>query len=196
MMNFAAYELLETQEASRVKITEIEQHGAFANQCHDQTLAGILKNHQQRMIQAYQQGLNLLQGRGNNMAYHNPDFQGHYSTTGMQNQFPLGVPMPNTKTLSDQTIATLVLKAHKTGSVMSMVWANECVDPAIRHYHIQGALLCQEMAYDIWSWMNQNGFYQPPRFPQSQMTQMASMFQPMTNIDMQNRMNNTGNFSY
>lgn len=191
MMNFAAHELLETQEALRVKVAEIEQHGVFANQCDDQRLSGILRNHQQRMIQAYQQGLNLLQGRTSNLSYNNPDFHANHISTGMQQQVPLGSPIPNTKTLSDQTIATLALNAHKTGSVMGMVWANECVDPSVRQYHVQCALLCQEMAYDIWSWMNQNGYYQPPSFPQTQMKQMTSMFQPISQTD--NRMQNATN---
>jgi len=189
-LNFAAHELLETQEALRVKKAEIEQHGAFANQCQDNQLKTILRNHQQRMLQAYQQGINLMQGKGGNMSFHQPEFQAFDTNIGMQQQATMGAPIPNPSALSDQTIATLALSAHKNGSVMSMVWANECVDPGIRHYHVQGAVLCQEMAYEIWQWMNQNGYYQPPRFPQTQVSTMTGMFQPTTSTGTMTGMNN------
>jgi len=62
-MNFAAHELLETSEALRTKAAEIEQHGVFTSQCNDQHLKSILMRHQQQMIIAYQQGINLMQGK-------------------------------------------------------------------------------------------------------------------------------------
>jgi hypothetical protein len=73
-MNLAAHELLETQEALRTKAAEIEQHGLFANQCNDQRLIGILAKHQQQMITAYQQGINLMQGKGAQMTHQTPNF--------------------------------------------------------------------------------------------------------------------------
>ncbi|MDQ0254785.1 spore coat protein CotF [Evansella vedderi] len=179
-MNYAAHELLETQEALRTKAAEIEQHGAFVNQCNDQHLKGILQKHQQLMINAYQQGINLMNGRGAQVTHRAPDFHGQNVSTGMQNQTTMSAPSINTQTLSDQTIATLALNTHKSGSVMGMQWANECVDPQIRMYHVNGANLCQEMAYEVWSWMNQNGYYQPTTFSSQQVTQMTGMFQPLT----------------
>lgn len=57
-------------------------------------------------------------------------------------------------------------------------------------YHVNGANLCQEMAYEIWNWMNQNGYYQPPTFSTTQVSQMTGMFQPMnTTMQMNNTMN-------
>ncbi|WP_078595366.1 spore coat protein [Evansella clarkii] len=178
-MNYAAHELLETSEALRTKAAEIEQHSMFANQCKDQNLRNILMKHQQLMITAYQQGVNLLNGKGAQVTHQTPDFNMH-GNPGMHHQISMSAPRTETNALSDQTIATLALNTHKTGSVMGMQWANECVDTQLRTYHVNGANLCQEMAYEIWGWMNQNGYYQPPAFSQDQTTQMAAMFQPMT----------------
>ncbi|MCR6110079.1 spore coat protein [Bacillus sp. A301a_S52] len=184
-MNYAAHGLLETQEALRTKSAEIEQHGAFVSQCRDQQLKSILKKHQQLMMNGYQQGINLLNGRGAQVTHRAPAFNGQNTSTGMQEQMTMSAPSMSTQGLSDQTIATLALNTHKTGSMMGMQWANECVDPQIRMYHVNGANMCQEMAYEIWSWMNQNGYYQPATFGSQQITQMTGMFQPMTNQNTQ-----------
>jgi len=195
-MNFAAHELLETSEALRTKAAEIEQHGVFANQCNDQHLKSILTRHQQQMITAYQQGVSLMQGKGAQLTHQTPSFfnmqhnMQHTANLGMHQQTAMSAPMANTQTLSDQTIATLALNTHKSGAVMGMQWANECVDPQLRMYHVNGANLCQEMAYEIWNWMNQNGYYQPPTFSTTQVSQMTGMFQPMnTTMQMNNTMN-------
>ncbi|WP_088105475.1 spore coat protein [Halalkalibacter urbisdiaboli] len=191
-MNVAAHELLETSEALRTKAAEIEQHGMFANQCQDQNLKSILMKHQQQMIMAYQQGVNLMNGKGAQVSHIAPSFQGQQTNTGMHRQVSMSAPMPNTQSLSDQTMATLALNAHKAGAMMGMQWANECVDPQLRMYHVNGANLCQEMAYEIWAWMNQNGYYQPSTFSTTQTSQMTEMFQPMTTTMNMNRMNQTG----
>ncbi|HZG70623.1 MAG TPA: spore coat protein [Chondromyces sp.] len=193
MRMMAAHELLETSEALRTKAAEIEQHGFFANECQDDHLKSILKRHQQQMIQAYQQGINLLQGKGGQVTHAYPNFNTHNPQVGMREQMTLSAPNPNARALPDRTISTLALNAHKTGAVMGMVWANECVDPQIRSYHVQGANLCQEMAYEIWQWMNQNSYYAAPAFQPGQATQMAGTFQPMG--DMNTYGNNSGMFS-
>ncbi|QTM98500.1 spore coat protein [Sediminibacillus dalangtanensis] len=179
-MNAPAHELLETQEALRTKAAEIEQHGFFANQCNDQQLKGMLTRHQQQMITAYQQGVNLMQGKNVQLAHQYPNFQAVNATPGMQ-QNNTSAPTANTQSLSDQTMATLALNAHKAGAMMGMQWANECVDPQLRSYHVNGANLCQEMAYEMWSWMNQKGHYQPAQFNSQQTSSMATSFQPMPN---------------
>ncbi|QDP39354.1 spore coat protein [Radiobacillus deserti] len=189
MMNYAAHELLETSEALRTKKAEIEQHGAFIHQTRDQHLKSILSKHQQQMITAYQQGINLLQGKGAQIPNQAPHFQPHNADVGLGAQATSSsAPMANTQTLSDQTMATLALNAHKSGAMLGMLWAGECVDPQLRTFHVNGAVLCQEMAYEIWTWMNQNGYYQPPTFSTTQTHQMAGMFQPMNQTGM-NQMN-------
>ncbi|MCU9613519.1 spore coat protein [Caldibacillus lycopersici] len=197
-MNYGAHELLEMTEALRTKAAEIEQHGIFANQCQDQRLKAILIKHQQQMMSAYQQGISLLQGRGVSVPHQAPVFHNQQAQMGVnsQNQSTMSQPALHPQTLSEHTIATLALNTHKSGSVMGMMWANECADPQLRMYHVNGANLCQEMAFEIWTWMNQNGYYQPPTFAPQQTSQLSSMFQPttfptgaMTNPNMSQTMN-------
>ncbi|WP_161568279.1 spore coat protein [Anaerobacillus alkaliphilus] len=190
-MNFAAHELLETSEALRTKAAEIEQHGVFVNQCNDQTLKNILTKHQHQMMNLYQQGINMMTGKGVEVTHQAPNFNAHQITMGIQNQTTMSAPSANTQSLSDQTIATLALCTHKSGSMMGMQWANECVDPQLRMYHVNCANMCQEMSYEIWTWMNHNGYYQPPTFSQTQVSQMTGMFQPVTNMQ-PTMMNNYG----
>jgi spore coat protein CotF len=99
----------------------------------------------------------------------------------MGNQTTMG-PVTNPKTLSYQTIATLALMAHKSGSVTGMQRANECLDANLRVYLVIRANLCQETANEVWNWLNHNGYYQPPAFNTHQVTQKGTMFQPMGNI--------------
>jgi spore coat protein CotF len=51
------------------------------------------------------------------------------------------------------------------------------------------------MAYEIWTWMNQNGYYQPPTFNNTQTTQMMGMFQPMDSSNNMGTINLTGQYS-
>jgi len=177
-MNLAAHELLESAEALRTKAAEIEQHSLFATMCKDPQLKTILTKHQQTMMAAYQQGISFLQGKGVQVTHQAPTFHDHQANFNLIEQAPMA-PTQSRNSLSDQTIATLALNAHKTGSMMAMQWANECADHNLRMYHVNGANLCQEMAYEIWGWMSYNGYYQPPTFTSQQMTQMSGMFQPM-----------------
>ena len=194
-MNYAAHELLEMSEALRTKSAEIEMHGAFAAQCQDQQLKTILMKHQQMMIQSYQQGVSLLQGKGGHITHQSPNFMQQSPSMGMQQPTMQGqssgmhqqsmAPQASAQSLSDQTMATLMLNTHKTGSMMGMQWANECMDPQLRMFHVNCANLCQEMAYETWSWMNQKGYYNPQMFSTTQTTQMTTMFQPMNSDTMQ-----------
>ncbi|UFU00030.1 spore coat protein [Radiobacillus kanasensis] len=179
-MNYAAHELLEMSEALNSKKAEIEQHGLFISQAKDQQLKNILSKHQQQMITGYQQGINLLQGKGGQVPGQAPHFQTHDLSVGMSSQAsPSSAPQPNTVMLSDQTISALALSAHKSGAISGMQFANETVDPQLRSYHVNGAVQCQEMGYEIWTWMNQHGHYQPATFSTAQTNQMTHMFQPM-----------------
>ncbi|MED4018034.1 MULTISPECIES: spore coat protein [Sutcliffiella] len=133
-----------------------------------------------------------MQGKGAQISHTAPNFQAQNANINAHHQVTMSAPMANAKTLADQTIATLALNTHKSGAVMGMQWANECVDPQIRMYHVNGANMCQEMAYEIWSWMNQNGYYQPPTFDTTQTTQMTGMFQPMDTMNNMGTMNMQG----
>ncbi|MDQ1910707.1 spore coat protein [Paenibacillus sp. GD4] len=176
---YAAHEFLETQEAIRTKAANIELYGVMFAMAKDTHLKDILFNQQRRMIEGYNFLSNLLRGRGMAMAPHTPHFHVYERPQTGLKQPQMQAPNPNATELSDQTIATLALNMHKTGSMMSMLWASECVDPDIRSFHATSANICQEMAYEMFQYMNYRGFYQAPQLANHTMRTMMQGIAPM-----------------
>ncbi|MEW9668436.1 spore coat protein [Ammoniphilus sp. 3BR4] len=190
---WAAHEFLETQEALRSLAARIEMYGVMTHMARDPHLKDILQNQQRREIMSYQQGLGLLQGKGMNMTTmptpHTPQMNVYEQPqVGLQNPM-MSAPNPRATNLSDQSISTVLLDMHKTGAAVSMLWACECVDPQIRQYHATAANKCQEMAYELWQYMNHKGYYQAPQLADHTMNTMIQAFQgqPMMNQNMMNQ---------
>lgn len=179
MQKFAAHEFLEIQEALRSKHAQIELHGLFAEMAQDPQLRNMITNHQRRIMDAYQQGINLLMGKGVNVAStpHTAHFRNAGQTNVGLNKPQMAAPNPNPTRLSDMTISTLMLNWHKSGSAINMLWAGECVDPQLRMYLVNGANMCQEMAYETWQYMNMKGYYQAPQLADHTMNTMVQAFQ-------------------
>ncbi|WP_400163601.1 spore coat protein [Brevibacillus sp. TJ4] len=182
MQRYAAHEFLETQEALRTKHAEIELHGLLAEMAQDPHLKNMILKHQRMVLTAYQQGINLLAGKGvqvtATMAHPmQMQMQRTEPTTVGLRQPQMPQPNPHPTRLSDMTISTIMLNWHKSGSAVSMLWANECVDPQIRQYHVNGANMCQEMAYETWQYMNMKGYYQAPQLADHTMQTMIGAFQ-------------------
>lgn len=169
---FAAHEFLETQEAVRTKAANIELYGVLFSMAKDTHLKDILFNQQGRMLEGYNYITNLLRGRGIQMTPHTPEFRVYERPQTGLRQPQMQAPNPNATELSDMTIATIALNMHKTGSMVSMMWASECVDPQIRQYHATSANICQEMAYEMFQYMNYCGYYQAPQLADHTMRTM------------------------
>jgi spore coat protein CotF len=102
----------------------------------------------------------------------------HHPHMRVENQHMIPAPNPNTRRLSDMTIGTMILNTHKAGSMLGMLWANECVDSDVRSLHVMSANNCQQMAYEIWQYMNLRGYYEAPTMPRSTVASMTQAFQP------------------
>jgi hypothetical protein len=86
------------------------------------------------------------------------------------------IPAPSTANvtrLSDVAIGTLILNTHKAGSMFGMLWANECVDPDVRSLHVMSANNCQQIAYEVWQFMNSRGYYEVPSMPVNDIRSMS-----------------------
>ncbi|RXT06316.1 spore coat protein [Ammoniphilus sp. CFH 90114] len=177
-MRWAAHEFLETQEALRSKAATIELYGALMGMTQDAHLRDILQNQQRREIQAYQQGVNLLLGKGVQMqAPHTPQMNVYEQPQVGLQQPTMSAPNPQATKLSDMSISTVLLNLHKSGAAVAMLWACECVDPQVRTYHATCANVCQEMAYELWQFMNYKGYYQAPQLADHTMNTMIRPFQ-------------------
>jgi len=177
---WAAHEFLETQESLRNLVANIELHAHFVEVTEDHELKGVLTRHINRMMNTYQQGVNMLQSKGQQAPQLNiqvPRFNVmHQPTIGLQNP-SVPAPNPHANRLSDVTISTIALNQHKAGSMLAMLWAGECADPHLRSYHVMIANNCQEMAYEIWQYMNHKGYYQAPQLASHTMNTMIQAFQ-------------------
>ncbi|KEO85236.1 spore coat protein [Tumebacillus flagellatus] len=187
-MRFGAHEFLETQEALRSKAADIELYGVLISQAQDPHLRDILHNQQNRMVQAYQQCLSVAnpQNYASGVATmpHTPQTNVYENVQiGLHNPM-MQPPNPNAKTMSDVTIATTALKLHKSGAVCSMQMALECTQPQLRSFHATCANVCQEMAYELFQYMNYTGVYQVPQLADHTMNTMLQAFQGQGNTMM------------
>lgn len=193
MKPWATHEFLETNELVRKLAADIEFHAMCAEMTTDPELSSMLQRHVQHMDQTYHQAIQLLQNKGTPMAAsttRHMQIHSHQAHAGFQNPQP--IPEPKTEhvnRLSDLTIATLILNCHKAGSVFGMMWANECVDPDVRSFHIMCANNCERMAYEVWQYMNARGYYEVPAMPMNDVRMMTQTYQPMNNANM-NQMGN------
>lgn len=175
---FAAHEFLETQEAVRTKGAQLELYGILFSMAQDAHLKDILFNQQSRMLDGYNFGVQLLQGRGIPMNPHTPELRIYERPqTGLRHP-SMPSPNPNATQLSDYSIATIALNMHKNGSAISMLRACECIDPQIRQYHATSSNICQEMAWEMFQYMNDKGYYQAPQLADHTMRTMIQGIQP------------------
>lgn len=196
MKQWATHEFLETNELLRKLAADIEFHAMCAEMATDPELRHMLQRHVQHMDQTYEQAIQLLRSKGSAVtasASRPMQIHSQQAHAGFQNPQP--IPEPQTSKvnrLSDLTISTLILNAHKAGSVFGMMWANECVDPEVRSFHVMCANNCERMAYEVWQFMNARGFYEVPAMPMNDVRMMTQTFQPMNS----GTMNQMGHMGY
>ncbi|MBO8128061.1 MAG: spore coat protein [Peptococcaceae bacterium] len=177
-MRLGMHEMVDMQEMLSAKINAIDHHALYIAQCRDPQLRSILERHQSKMTQDYEAALNFLQGRGANVApYRQRQVGGEGVRYGMQNA-PAMQPHPEHGRLSDQAIAQGALNLHKCGAVSSTRAALEAADPELRSMLSNGILSCINMAYELFQFMNQKGWYAVPLMDQNMMNRVAHSFHP------------------
>jgi len=186
-----AHEFLETQEALRSKVAEVELYGVLINQADDPHLRDILQNQQRRMLQSHQAMLSTLMSQGlqPQATPHTPQVNTYEQVRIGLNNPTIPVPNPRAKEMSDFSIATVALNLHKAGATMSMNWTLECTQPSLRMMHATCANICQEMAYELFQYLNQVGQYQVPQLADHTMQTMMQAFRPATGTAAYNQFN-------
>lgn len=165
-------------EALTTKAANVELFSFLSNQVQDMQLRNMLENQARIIEQHYIQGVQILQGTG--QASQSPtQYAGN-----MNAQPKLGLRQPshpapnmNPQTLSDRTVCTIALNVHKFGAIGWTTFALECTNPQFRTYLMTGASVCDRMAYDIWAYMNQKGWYQVPTLQQNTTQTMMQSYQ-------------------
>ncbi len=67
--------------------------------------------------------------------------------------------------LNDRTIVQGALLFHKCGAARATAAALESAEPHLRNLAANSARVCVDMAYEIFRYMHQKGFYQMPEIP-------------------------------
>ncbi|MGI6226048.1 MAG: spore coat protein [Peptococcales bacterium] len=175
--NFGAHEVMELHEVLTDTIDGINQFKLYRPHVSDQQLGSILDQQLQFMAQEYNNMVEAFNAQGVSMGapYRAPKLaQPKYGLNNPQPQTPNASP----NQLDDRDIASGMLGCHKASALVKTLAALECADPNLRRMIQQGSNNCSEMAYEVWQYMNQNGYYQVPTMKQMTTNTMMESYAP------------------
>lgn len=190
MMQFGTREAMEMSEVIRDSACMIDHFTDYINHCQDPALRQILENQQRHLVEEYNHKISVMQGHGLDVA-NVPKIQSSVGQQGtvssgmhghsnvqfgmQQGQGQAGATQTNlgqmnmaqsaTRTLNDRTIAQGALMLHKCGALRTTSAALESAEPHLRNLLSNSARTCTDMAYEIFRYMAQRGFYQLPENP-------------------------------
>ncbi len=183
---YAAHEVIVMNEALMTKSANVEVLSFLSAQVQDPSLQNMLSQHVQLIHNHYIQGVSILQGQHGGSHFTNPSYQ-----STMQGQPQLGLrnpsmpsPNPSAAMPSERSICTVALNIYKFGAIGWTTFALECTHPQFRNFLMTGANMCDKMAYDIWSFMNQKGYYQVPTLQENTTQSMIQAYQPVQPMQM------------
>lgn len=190
---FGAHEIIGMNEALMAKAANCEMLHMLSQRNYDQDLSSMLERQAHESYHHYLRGVSLLQGQQSQTL--NQDQMGTAQSMQhvLQQQPKIGLrhpfmPAPNMQSddLSERTVGTIVLNMHKFGTVSWVQYALECTHPEFRSYLMEGAMMCDKMAYETWSYLNQKGYYQVAQLADRTMQTMMNSFQTDSQIYTQN----------
>jgi spore coat protein CotF len=185
---FGAHEMMELHEVLTDTIDGINQFLLYRPHVQDHQLLSILDNQMQFMMQEYNSLVSMISTQGGHVNVPQPtmsvqqDFTPSY---GLRNPQP-EMPQTSAKMLADRDVASGMLGFHKSSALCRMHAALEMADPQIRHSILRGANSCAEQAYELFQYMNQKGYYQVPTLNEQTTQTMTGMYQPVSQMNMQN----------
>ncbi|MFZ5944490.1 MAG: spore coat protein [Bacillota bacterium] len=163
--NYGAHEVMELHEVLTDAINGINQFELYRPHVQCQQLSSMLDRQLQFMTQEYNNMVQALNNRGITFGspYRAPKTgQPKYGLNNPQPQSPNTSPSQ----LDDRDVSSGMLGCLKSSAIMKSIAALECADPQLRRMVQQGSTNCSEMAYEVWQYMNQKGFYQVPTMKQ------------------------------
>lgn len=187
--NLGAHEVMELHEVLSDTINGINQFELYRPHINDQQLGAMVDKQIQFMTQEYNSMVEALNSNGVTMESPYPSPQMTQPKYGLNNPEPQS-PNTSPQQLSDRDIASGMLGCHKSSTVFKALAALECADPNLRRMVQQGSNNCSEMAYEVWQYMNQKGYYQVPTMKQMTTNTMTQSYNTagMSNLRPQSRM--------
>lgn len=178
---YGAHEVMELHEVLTDTIDGINQFELYRPYAKDPQLQTIIDRHIQFMVQEYNNLVNALnqQGTGTNVTgYRTPRTNvGMSPTYGLRNP---AAQTPNTSPheMNDQDVASGMLGCHKASAIMRMMATQEIANPQFRRMLQQCAINSSEMAYEVFQYMNQKGYYQVPTMKEITTNTVLNTYQP------------------
>lgn len=188
---YGAHEVMELHEVLTDTIDGINQFELYRPYVTDQSLSLIVDKQINFMTQEYNNMVNALTQKGMTQIrpYDAPiNSQPIYGLDNPKTQSPNA----SQQRLDNRDIASGMLGCHKASAILKSMASLECADLNLRRMVQQGAINCSEMAYEIWQYMNQNGYYQVPTMKQMTTETIISTYTPMTNMSSMSNMSNMG----
>ncbi|NLM98058.1 MAG: spore coat protein [Halanaerobiaceae bacterium] len=177
--DFGAHETLEAHEILTDAVNSINQFELYRPHVRDQQLANIIDNQLEFMIQGYNGLVNYLQrtGKAQNISYKtNKSFAPKY---GLRNPSP---ERPDTDygQLNDRDIASGMLGCAKSSAIFATLASLECADPELRNMMKNCIINKIDMAYEVFQYMNERGYYQLPTMQDNTTNTLLNCYQPAT----------------
>jgi spore coat protein CotF len=175
--NYGAHEVMEIHEVLTDTIDGINQFQLYRPHVKDQQLLSILDKQLQFMTQEYNNMVNAVSNRGMSSAVPYRTTKNVVPKYGLNNPAPQS-PNMNVNEMDDRDVASGMAGCHKASAVQRMMASLECADPEIRRMMQQGAINCAEQAYEVWTYMNQRGYYQVPTMKDITTTTVMNTYAP------------------
>lgn len=185
--NLGAHETLELHEVLCDTIDGINQFQLYRPYVRDQQLAQILDNQINFMTNEYNIMVSMVNHQGQSQAATYRTIQNVTPTYGLRNPAP-SQPNASMNQMKDKDVASGMLGCAKSSASLRMKATLECADPQLRNAMVQGAKNCADQAYEVWTYMNNKGYYQVPTLKDTTMQTFINQYQPSQGI-MQGQMN-------
>lgn len=180
-MPYGANETMKVHEILGEKIGLIDHFSLYAQQCQNQTLRQMIDLHVQTAIQSYNQLVAYTHDYS--AAQQQVPPYGAPTSNPQEIQYGLRQPAPQAPnlqgTFTDQQIASAMLSCHKNSAKCHTAAALECADPHVRQMMVQGATTCTNQAYEVFLFMNQQGWYQVPTMEDQTAKTFLHTYQPV-----------------
>lgn len=176
-LNHGAREISAVTDALGASIDTMNQYLIYRQHVKGQELLGILDRQYKFMqdeynitVECFQSGKNPSKPTGQYNMQTNNDF-----VYGLKPGQPKK-PFQSIGEISDEFVSARLLGAVKAGANAKVVAAIESTNPVVRRVLADSIPNCLEMAYELSIFMNKNGFYHIPQFPQQDAQQLLNSF--------------------
>jgi spore coat protein CotF len=178
-MPFSAHEAMEVHEILLEKFNMITHFNLYATQTTNPALMDMITRHQQEEILSYNYLVGLTRGSGRFMPIPpntRVDASKEQVDYGLRNP-PEYRPDANA-TFGDREVAVGMLCCHKNAARNSS-WASlECADPNMRRALLNAAANCNHQGYEVWRYMNEQGWYEVPTLNSQTQETFLQSYQP------------------